>query len=123
MSAAEVLHQHASYGLVVAADGKGLTNGCTGCGWRGDIDCHAAHQLDALKAAGYAVVKLPKQCIIPTGWGDDCLGAWPSGQDDPVSAWPRRQVATPDDKWLDPHDARELAAALMAAANAAEANL
>lgn len=78
--------------------------------------------LEALKAAGYVVVELPRQCIVPTGWGDDCLGAWPaSGWDDPVSAWPRRQVATPDDKWIDPDDARSLAAALLAAANAAEA--
>lgn len=77
--------------------------------------------LDALKAAGYAVVEVPRQCIVPTGWGDDCLGAWPaSGWDDPVSAWPKRQVATPDDKWLDPNDARSLAAALLAAAEVAE---
>lgn len=41
--------------------------GCTGCGWHihplvsDQIEAlHAAHQLDALTAAGFAVVELPK---------------------------------------------------------------
>ncbi len=81
----------------------------------------AKRVLSALQSGGYAVVKLPGQCIVPTGWGEDCLGAWPTtADDDPVSAWPKRQVATPDDKWLNPADARSLAAALLAAAEAAE---
>lgn len=106
-----------------------MTPGRCSCGEHMESPTDASHarhlaelQLDALKAAGYALVELPSQCIVPTGWGDDCLGAWPAnGCDDPVSAWPKRQVATPDDKWIDPSDARSLAAALLAAADAAEA--
>jgi hypothetical protein len=79
-----------------------------------------------LKAAGYAVVKLPEQTIIPTGWREDCLGAWPSGVnerpfEDPVSAWPDREgVSLPNGDFVSAERARVFAAALIAAANAAE---
>lgn len=78
--------------------------------------------VEALRGAGYAVVELPGQCIIPTGWGHDCLGAWPvTDFRDPVSAWPRRQVAMPDGDFITLDRARALAVALLAAADAAEA--
>lgn len=78
--------------------------------------------VEALRDAGYAVVKLPDECIIPTGWGHDCLGAWPvTDFRDPVSAWPRCQVAMPDGDFITSDRARALAVALLAAANAAEA--
>lgn len=81
----------------------------------------AAIAIGAIARAGYALVELPKRCIVPTGWGDDCLGAWPTtSHDEPASAWPKGQVATPDDEWMSPRDARSLAAALLAAAEAAE---
>ena len=113
---------------------RGNTLGC-GCGWNwpeeltyfcGEEEriakAHIEHQVEALQAAG-CLPKLPSQCIIPTGWGDECLGAWPTTSHvDPVSAWPKGQVATPDDQWMSPADARSLAAALLAAADAAEVN-
>jgi len=76
--------------------------------------------LEGLKYAGYAVVELPKQCKIPDEW-TGCLGAWSTTSAvEPVSAWPKRYVVTPDDTWLSIEDARSLAAALLAAADVAE---
>ncbi|AQT78289.1 hypothetical protein B1R94_02130 [Mycolicibacterium litorale] len=108
---------------------------CIECDWVSEIfeigsvsgeslqrDHHAAVIVAALKAQRIAVVELPQDVIIPTGWGDDCLGAWPTtSETDPVSAWPGHQVVTPDDRWMPSRDARSLEAALLAAADAAEA--
>lgn len=78
--------------------------------------------VEALRGAGYAVVELPSECIIPTGWGHDCLGAWPvTDYRDCVSAWPRGEVALPDADFVTVEFARSFAAALLAAADAAEA--
>lgn len=82
--------------------------------------------LAALKAARIAVVELPEQCVVPSHWSDDCLGAWEAINygADPVSAWPgkRRGVALPDATFVSVDAARDLAAALLAAADAAEAS-
>ncbi|QRY43155.1 hypothetical protein JVX93_21665 [Mycolicibacterium boenickei] len=82
--------------------------------------------LAALKAARIAVVELPEPCPIPSRWGEDCLGAWEAINygADPVSAWPdrRRGVALPDATFISNEAARDLAAALLAAADAAEAD-
>lgn len=75
----------------------------------------------ALKASRYAVVELPRQCKVPDEWAGS-LGAWSTTSAvEPVSAWPKRYVVTPDDHWLNIEDARSLAAALLAAADVAEA--
>lgn len=79
--------------------------------------------LSALKAARIAVVKLPEPCAPPSYWGEDCIGAWEAigYGPDPVSAWPgQKQVALPDGMFITAIAARDLAAALLAAADAAE---
>lgn len=88
----------------------------------GTYESDAASIVDALKGAGYAVVELPKQRIIPTGWNTECLGAWPAGRPsgEPVSAWPNGEVATPSGDFISATEARQLALALLAAADAAE---
>lgn len=79
-----------------------------------------------MKQPKYVTVELPDETIIPTGWGMDCLGAWPAREgEDPVSAWPsgrydQEAVAMPDGGFISIADARALAAALLAAADAAE---
>lgn len=52
MSAAEVLTQH-------QINQWAQHDGWWGCTCDGDVKCDGQHQLDALKAAGYAVVELP----------------------------------------------------------------
>lgn len=113
---------------VIASHWPNLTGSCT-CGTPADTRrLHAAHQLDALKAAGWVVVELPKPVTIPAGWrGENCLGAW-QGPDceDPVSAWRHGRydpdaIAMPGGDFISVDDARALAAALLAAADAAEA--
>lgn len=54
MSAAEVLAQH-------QINQWAQHDGWWGCTCDGDVKCDGRHQLDALKAAGYAVVELPAQ--------------------------------------------------------------
>lgn len=103
---------------------------CTGCSWHPrnatvtDCEEFAAHQAEAVAAADLVVVKLPAATIIPSGWGDDCRGAWPVDADvpyiDPVSAWPQGQVADRDGKFMSADKARRTALALLAAARAAE---
>ena len=80
----------------------------------------AAHVLAALKARGYEVVQLPTPDSGPDGEGQY---SWRTSIAESVTA-------TPDDEghwriWdvdcdMEPHEAREHAAALLAAANAAE---
>lgn len=91
-------------------------------GYYGTYESDAADIVVALKAARLAIVDLPKQQIIPTGWGDDCLGSWPAGGPlgSPVSAWPSG-VAMPGGEFIAVTEARLLAAALLAAADAVEA--
>lgn len=78
----------------------------------------------ALKAARAKAIELPDETIIPIGWGEDCIGAWPSGSGlpyvDPVSAWPKGEVAMPNGDFMPAENARALGLALIAAANAAE---
>ncbi|MDH6199217.1 hypothetical protein M2272_005885 [Mycobacterium frederiksbergense] len=85
----------------------------------------ARNILAALKAARIAVVELPEQCAIPGNWGEECLGAWEAINfgADPVSAWPdeRRGVALPDATFISAAAARDLAAALLAAADHTDA--
>lgn len=98
-----------------------------GCACDGDVKCDAQHQLDALKAAGFAVIRRPAPAPIPQHWHADCLGAWSAdGNQEPVSAWPenpggRGGVALPSGEFVTVDSARRLAAALLAAADAAEA--
>jgi hypothetical protein len=114
VSAAEVLAEH-------EIGREGFC--CNGCDWSlpahvavNDGTEHAAHVLDALEAAGYAVVGLP----------DPVEGQW----HDPLfdwSVWPRRAYEGDTALSLEctlaasPDDARRFAAALLAAADAAEA--
>lgn len=108
MTAAEVV----SLGLQ-AAESEALKSGAIP-----GYSLMAQGVLDALKAAGYAVIELPKRCPVPTPWGQDCLGAWPvTGDNEPVSAWPDGRVVTPDDKWMPAAEAQSLGAALLAAAS------
>lgn len=127
MSAAEVLAKHRK----LWSDGVAS---CAGCDWTGfgtltrtDLS-HAAHQLDALKAAGYEVVELPK----PHENWDGSLTAWPVTQhwsgrpdrDGEVSIRPsdgRISATSVSNPCSCAEDARSLAAALLAAANSAEA--
>lgn len=103
----------------LAEDAFGLTP-VAACGRQ------ASAVLAALRANNIAVVELPSDTIIPTGWGDDCLGCWPApGNGDPVSAWPldvyhKGNVALSNGDFMSATDARALAAALLAAADAAE---
>lgn len=90
-------------------------DGWWGCTCDGDVRCDAQHQLDALKAAGYAVVKLDQAAIkaahISYGPGAncefDCCPPWIRDDDTEVE--------------YSVSEAREYAAALLAAADAAEA--
>lgn len=79
-----------------------------------------------LSLPGIAIIALPPRSIIPSAWNKHCLGAWqgPAGED-PVSAWPTNRydtdaVAMPGGDFITISDARALAAALLAAADAAE---
>lgn len=82
----------------------------------------AEHVADVLLSLpGIAIVELPPETITPTGWGDDCLGAWPAAPgEDPVSAWPKGKIAMSGGDFISVPDAHALAAALLAAAQAAE---
>ena len=87
---------------------------------------HFAGVAMAALTAGHAVVKLPRQCEIPSSWDAECLGAWQGpALKDPVSLWPRYQrepeIALPDGSFVSLQDARDLAGALLAALKAAEA--
>lgn len=119
MSAAEVLLSHQWRGEVL---------GC-GCGWNwpeertyfcGEEErvtkAHVAHQLDALRAAGYAVVELPKP-------DDD--SRWHIEDVGDISTYPRGGVGIKNignDLVVADCEARNLAAVLLAAAAAAEAD-
>lgn len=86
MTAAEVLAQH----RIEYHDDREMFF-CTAPGCRGEWfsfpEDHAAHQLDALRAAGYAVVELPKPNQYDE-WASDERGAsapwfvWLSTRDD-----------------------------------------
>ena len=118
MSAEEVIAQHRKLWTDTIAS-------CSGCDWsqfgtitRTDL-AHAAHQLDALKAGGYVVVDLPSPSSTSDGRytaGWDVLG----GHD-----WVRvdcfGRVEDAGGATYSPDEAREFAAALLAAANHAEA--
>lgn len=91
MSAAEVLAQHQF------ARGD-MEDGCLTCGGDFNRDEMAAHQLDALKAAGHAFVE--KSLLLEVA---GVVGRWPT------TAPPRRQR-------------EDLAIRLRAAADAAEAD-
>lgn len=80
---------------------------------------HASHQLDALKAAGYAVVELPEPQVT-SGWKSfPCYG---NGVHVPPSGPGSDRVVDESQKHarITPELARKHAAALLAAANAAE---
>ena len=82
--------------------------------------------LEQLKSDRYELVQLPEQTIVPSGWDDTCVGCWPVNKKrpymDPVSAWPNKgeEVAMPNGDFISADEARRLAVALIAAANAAE---
>jgi hypothetical protein len=132
MSAAEVLAQHRLVTRESSLHSNTYSCSCNDAGecamgvttnWR----VHAGHQIDALKAAGYAVVELPSSCPQPQHWDEACLGAWEAINygADPVSAWPnnrggRGSVALPDGSFISADAARDLAGAILAAADAAE---
>ena len=123
MSAANVLAQHRK----LWSDGAAS---CSGCDWSGfgnltrtDLS-HAAHQLDALKAAGFVVVELPEPDAR-------------EGEDQEFTDFPGVGLYVPVvfdrhpgevqiragswcDEPLSVGEARELAASILAAADAAE---
>lgn len=104
---------------------EGFAEGCGGPQADGGI--YAAEcLLEAFADDRFAVVKLPEPSVIPASWDSACLGAWEAINfgADPVSAWPdvRRGVALPDGTFISAEAARDLAAALLAAADAAEAH-
>lgn len=124
MSAAEVLAAHAYLSVVRLCS-------CWAENWdNADVMTprgHAAHQLDALKAAGYEIVRLPErddahpEVVVP---------AWSVREE---SGPMRIQSARARDRAVEvecerlfqalpPGEARAFAVALLAAANAAEAN-
>lgn len=119
MTAEQVIAQHRKlWRDTVAA--------CSGCDWtrfgnltRTDL-AHAAHVLDVLKAAGYAVVALPEPNYapqFPTEW---------SSATDPTDEWDvwldgRRNVQVRTQGYATAQGARNLAGALLAAADAVEA--
>jgi hypothetical protein len=86
----------------------------------------AEHLADVLLALdGIAIVELPTQCSPPDGWHTDLLGAWPSSCGEPVAAWPSegrepRVISMPDGEFIGIDEARALAGALLAAAEAAQ---
>lgn len=91
-------------------------------GWR-------EHFADVVLALpGVAVVELPEQTNIPADW-TLCKAAWPTGGPyGPVSLWPSPsraldpdEIAMPGGDWIPVDEARALAAALLAAADATEA--
>lgn len=107
---------------------------CAGCDWTGfgtltrtDLS-HAAHQLDALKAAGYEVVELPTSSEHNDNGDREWLAmsAWSAHvfADDPrrVHVWDSAHPWNTLPEPVMPQKARCLAAALLAAANAAEAS-
>lgn len=76
----------------------------------------ARHQLDALKAAGFAVVELPNPrevTVLKNAW-------WLDGDVTAVVGSGRVRCQL-DDHRMSANEARELAVALLAAADAAEA--
>lgn len=90
-----------------------------GCGeWAENSTEQAQHQLDALKAAGYAVVKLPK-----SGGIDDDGQEW-FGDGDIRVDHTARQSEYPSiylgSRPFEPHELRLEAADMLAAADAAE---
>lgn len=114
MSAAEVLAAHRSY--YVHGDDS---DRCSGCDWKGNgCDEFEAHQLDALKVAGYAVVELPKSDGLDDD-GQEIFGDFArvdhtaKGTDYPVIYLGSLPTA--------PANARREAAIILAAADAAEA--
>ena len=130
MSAAQILAQHRKlWRDSIAA--------CSGCDWstfgnltRTDL-AHAAHQIDALKAAGYAVVELPKPDCEATTFDATArgLGIWEFGEGARVAAWSDGYMVDENGSALgDLQVVRAWAAALLAAcaavddaANASEA--
>lgn len=92
-----------------------------------DYEKVARGALDALKADRWAVVKLPESSSPPDKPNNDgymrCLGTWPCG-DSAVALWDDDGgITIPDGQELSAADARELAAALLAAADAAETRI
>lgn len=81
-----------------------------------DMDAAAAAAVQALKAAGYAVVKLPESSHTDDSdtvfWGDSI----------PVRVRWSNDIVVDNSVWIRSGEARSLAAALLAAADAAEAS-
>lgn len=92
---------------------------------RGQVAHHfAAHQLDALGAAGYLVVKLPEPYDTPITFDDQTrgLGIWKVGQQGRVHAWSDGYMTDENGTDIGGIDvARGQALALLAAVNAIEA--
>lgn len=106
MTAAEVLAQHQSESLRC----------CLPCGHQSANRAdHAAHQVDALKAAGYAVVELPKS-NYSTEVGDH---RWPTVG---IPIWTTGGGVSIGGISKSHSEARTIAASILAAADAAEAS-
>lgn len=107
MSAAEVLAQHQ-----VSTSWRATHDGWTGCTCDPDVPCDAQHQLAALNAARIAIVELPEP------YRD---GAEPEWADGDVWAQPgsgRVRIYVQDSRF-EAGEAREFAADILAAADAA----
>jgi hypothetical protein len=120
VTAAEVLSKHRY--------AKAACDGC--CKAYGYPDRHAAHQIDALREAGYSVVELPNgepaTGITQNIWrvGNltiETMGSavlWPTGHKAGYDQFCNQDEHSHNG--CDPEWARKLAAALLAAADAAE---
>ncbi len=116
MSGAGVIAEHRAY--YSHGDGVGR---CTGCSWSGnDQIAFAAHQLDALATAGYELVRLPER-MTPAFPGEFPRYLLGDSGEVVMADQAFKVVLMPGRSDLDPNEAREMAAALLAAANAAEA--
>lgn len=83
----------------------------------GNTTTWAQHILDELKAAGYAVVELPKPAA-EVGEGYLAHFFAPANGNSVSLRWSKDIVV--DGNWYRPDEARDVAAALLAAADAAE---
>lgn len=93
------------------------------CDW--DAEGHAAHALDALKAAGYAVVELPKPDHIAERVSevDAAWSAYPEGDPANDARWPGPYRVAADGDEIEfggnnllPEEAEALGAVLLASA-------
>ena len=89
-------------------------------------ELQAREAIEALRSAGYEIVKLPEPDEIPQDDGyEHCVGMWDTTLGHGVSniaAWSDDHTVTEDSVFYTPDQARRYAGAFLAAADAAEAD-